>query len=143
LLLGVIGMCVVFMLPLRNYYTMPKQSYSAPIAYIIQEHPNTTLIGVHLVELGLRYYVSEHPAVEPMPLVENVNMFHVRSVEELDAAIADAESRGEGVVLMTTLERNLQIEYPDLAERLYADYEVERVFAGSIGDGNVKVWVRR
>lgn len=138
---GVIAVCAVFMFPLRTYYTIPKQSYTAPVEYILAEHPGTTVIALHLVEAGIRYYVDAHPVVEPMPLVEGVNLFHVRSVEELDATLASAESSGEDVVLITTLERNLGLEYPDLAARLYADYVVERVFPGSIGDGNVKVWV--
>lgn len=125
--------CVVSLVSLRRYYSVPKQPYRTSLAYIETiRQPGEIIIAVHHAENGYRFYAKE------FNLIEDKDFFAVRSVKKLDTVLATHD--GSGVYLVTTLSRGLHLEHPDLEARIEQDWEVVKVFPATVGDAEVRIW---
>lgn len=118
---------------LPYYYRVPKQNYADPIELIESKRtPEQIVIVVYTAEEGVRYY-SQNFGVK-----ENVEYFYVRSLDRLNEVLS--EHPLEETYLITTFERALEIDLPDLATEIHRHWQVAHTFSATIGDGEVSVW---
>ncbi len=126
----------LLLIPLFDYYEIPKQPYVASAEYLRGERrPDDLVVVVHLAETGYRYYGPR------FGLEEHRNCVYLRSKEALEAVVR-SHTQGR-VVLVTTFPRLMRVEFPDLASAIDQGWTVARVFRGTIGDGDVTVWTPR
>ena len=132
--LAILLVAVVSLSSLRWYYSVPKQPYRATIAYLeTQRRPDGVVIVVDLAEHGYRYYADR------MGVMENKDYIVVQTVDELDSVLSD--QTGKDRYLVTTLSRFLRIRKPELDHRITQDWSVLQTFPGSIGGGQISVWI--
>lgn len=128
--------CVVSLASLGRYYSVPKQPYLTSMKYIeAQRKPGEIILAVHYAEHGYRFYAKE------LNLIEDMDFFSVRSVEKLDSVLA--QHKGNGVFLVTTLQRSFHFALPELEARIEKDWEVVEIFPATIGDAEVRLWRQR
>jgi len=128
--------CVVSLVSLRRYYSVPKQPYRTSLAYIeAQRQPGEIILAVNYADSGYRFYAKE------FNLTEDVDFFAVRSVHKLDSILSLHD--GRRAYLVTTLSRNLRLKVPELEARIVQDWEVVKTFPATIGDAEVSVWRHR
>ncbi len=127
----VLLLCVVSVAALPRYYTTPKQPYRASLAHVESaRQPDGIVIEIHYAG-GLKYYRERAN-------VDSGMYFQARTVETLDAIVA--AHRGRPVWLVTTFPRALRSAVPDLDARIKRDWEIDRTFRGTVGDGDISVW---
>lgn len=118
---------------LPPYYQVPKQAYRASLAHVeAMRQPDGIVIEVHYVQAGLGYYRRR------VGIAAGNTYFQARTVDALDAILA--EHPGRPVWLVTTFPRALRMGVPDLDARIRRDWEVDRRFPGTIGDGDILIW---
>jgi 4-amino-4-deoxy-L-arabinose transferase-like glycosyltransferase len=121
---------------LASYYRYPKQDYRGPIRYIEQRRaPGEIVLAFFLADTGYSFYASR------IGLVPGKDFFRVRSVEALDDVLRTHP--GTRTWAFTTFPRNLRITQPELFAKLEQGWVPERRFPGTVGDGEVTVWVSR
>jgi mannosyltransferase len=121
---------------LPRYYRVPKQAYRASLAHVESaRQPNGLVVEIHYAEAGFDYY-RRREGMQGSP-----DYLQARTVPALDAILAAYPDRP--VWLLTTFPRALRIDVPDLDARIKRDFEVDRRFPGTIGDGDIYVWRRR
>jgi len=134
-LLVLVG-CTIAVIPLRHYYTVPKQAYRTSIRYLEAERkPDEIVIVIQLAEAGYHYYGRR------LGLKEGEDYFFVRSVQALDEVLSTHS--GKRSFLVTTFRRALRLSYPDLDARVAKNWQVVRTFPATIGDGEISVWKPR
>ena len=74
-----------------------------------------------------------------MGVRENEGYFVVQTVEELDSLVSAQTSHDR--YLVTTLTRFLRSRKPELERRITRDWSILQTFPGSIGNGQITVWV--
>jgi hypothetical protein len=120
---------------LPSYYATPKQPYRSALGYVeAARRPDGLVIQIHFAA-AMRYYLG-HAGI-----VEGTDYFQARTVETLDAILAAHPKRP--VWLVTTFPRALRATVPDLDARIKRDWEIERRFKGTVGDGDIYVWKER
>jgi hypothetical protein len=131
-LLVLVG-CTISLVPLRHYYSVPKQAYRASIQYLeAQRKSDEIVIVIHLAEKGYQYYGQR------FGLKEGEDYFCVRSVQALDAVLSAHSAKRS--FLVTTFPRALRLSYPDLEARIAKNWQVIRTFPATIGDGEISLW---
>ncbi|MDQ3181681.1 MAG: glycosyltransferase family 39 protein, partial [Acidobacteriota bacterium] len=132
----VISGCIVSLVSLKRYYSVPKQPYRTSLEYIETiRQPGEIIIAVHHAENGYRFYAKE------FNLEEDKDFFAIRSVKMLDSVLAAHD--GRSAYLVTTLRRGLHLTHPDLESRIVQDWEVVQTFPSTVGDAEVSVWRQR
>ncbi|MCI0790862.1 MAG: hypothetical protein J4O02_03750, partial [Chloroflexi bacterium] len=132
--LAVFLVAAVSLSSLRWYYSVPKQPYRATLEYLeTQRQSEDIVIVVDLAEQGYRYYADR------MGVRENEGYFVVQTVEELDSLVSAQTSHDR--YLVTTLTRFLRSRKPELERRITRDWSILQTFPGSIGNGQITVWV--
>jgi mannosyltransferase len=128
---GVLLLCVASVAALPRYYRTPKQPYRASLAHVeAARQPDGIVIEIHYAA-GMKYYRERAN-------VGSGAYFQARTVEVLDAVLAAHPNRP--VWLLTTFPRALRKGVPDLDARIKRDWEIDRTFGGTIGDGDISVW---
>ncbi len=127
--------CIISLASLKYYYSTPKQAYRSSIKYLeAKRKPGEIVIVIHIAEAGYRYY-GERLGIN---LNEGKDYFFVRTIESFNEVFC---SHGKiGCFLVTTFPRALNINHPDLEERIKKDWTVIKTFPGTIGDGQISVW---
>ena len=123
--------------PLIRYYGLQKQPYREALARAIALRPGGVVFAVDTMKQGALYYGVEHPRGNP--LVLDRTLFIVRSVTDLDSALAT--SNGHPPIVLTTLERVLRLRQPQLYDRIRRGWSRTATLPGSIGDGEIKIWL--
>jgi mannosyltransferase len=137
---GGVLLCAALALPLVAYYDLPKQAYRDAVRYAEQVRgPDGIVVPVYTAQSGVRYYGVEHP--DGPPLVEGETVRYARTARALED-LADQEA-GRRLVLVTTFERAMRRGRPRLDHAVWAGWRPVRVFRGSVGDGDVTVWLPR
>jgi mannosyltransferase len=127
---------VVSLAALVTYYRVPKQDYGGALSYIKEKRQaDEVVIAIYLAERGIRFYGPQYD------LKDGANLFYVRSMESLDRVLAEHPS--DKVYMVTTFSRALRMEHPELIARMQQGWQEGREFRGTVGDGNIKVWVPR
>lgn len=130
---AVVLAALISLVPLRRYYTVPKQPYREAIGYVEAERSgNGIVIAIHLAERGYLYYGARYG------LQENRDFFLARSVSIFDKILSSHP--GQPVYLVTTLPRFLHIDSPELEQRIAEGWTVARTFPATVGDGAITVW---
>jgi hypothetical protein len=125
--------CAASLASLEHYYSVPKQAYRASIKYIQEvRKPGEKVFVVLLAVTGYRYYCTR------FGLLEGQDFIAVDSLEGFEEATGTDDSKLSYVI--TTLPRSLLINHPDLYARITQEYELVRVFPGTIGGGEIMVW---
>ena len=123
--------------PLIHYYSVQKQPYRAALARAAALSPTGVVFAADTMKQGALYYGIEHP--RGTPLVRGKTLFIVRSVVALDYALA--ASKGRTPIVLTSLERVFRVGRPRLYERIRQGWSPTETLPGSIGDGEIKIWL--
>ncbi len=124
---------LISLVPLRQYYSMPKQDFRAAIHYAAEKRQSGELFTlVYLAEVGGDYYARR------FGLSEGSDYFRARSTDALDRIFSAHEKKQ--MLMVTTFDRALQLDHPELKAQLEKDWVIDRVFPGTIGDGAITVW---
>jgi hypothetical protein len=84
--------------------------------------------------MGFRYSLARVGVNAP----EDYEYAH--SQQEFDSLVAPERGR---VILVTTLRRVLRADLPGVADSIEREWRPLRNFAGTIGDGDITVWVKK
>ncbi len=116
---------------LSVYYVIPKQSYAAAIERIeALRQPSDVVVIVHYAESGFRYYGLRAGAND---------YIYLRCADALRQAVES--NRGRRLLLVTTFQRALTLDQPDLMEGIEAGWVVQEQFPATVRDGNIQIWV--
>ena len=119
---------------LPAYYRTPKQAYRATLDYMRAENrPGELIVLVQNAEQGFRFYS------ERAHLIEGRDFVALRTLPALEKARA----AGRSLVIVTTLERSLVLEQPDLYSRIVEGWAPVRSFPATIHGGEIRVWRAR
>jgi hypothetical protein len=120
---------------LPRYYAIPKQPYRAALAYLQTIHqPGTRFVVVYAGSMGFEYYVKKVGLESPQDFA------YARTRQQFDSLTAPQMGR---VFLVTTLQRVLRDDVPEVADRIDREWRPLKNFAATIGDGDITVWERR
>lgn len=132
--LAVLIVAAVSLSSLRWYYSVPKQPYSATLEYIESlRQKEDVVIVLDVAEQGYRYYADR------LGLKETEDYIVVQTVDGLDSVLSDNTTQER--YLVTTLSRFLRSRKPELDQRINQEWSILRTFPGSIGNGEITVWV--
>ena len=121
---------------LGRYYTVPKQSYRASLAYAASERkPGEIVIAIHTAGRGCSYYG------EPAGFKEDEDLFLADSLEALERVLSAHNQ--QGALLITSMPRALHLVHPDMEARIEDGWQVAHTFPATIGDGQISVWRQR
>ena len=118
---------------LVRYYSIPKQNYPGAVKFIAENHrPGDAVIVLYLAKYGYGFYASRLG----MPLDEDT--YFVRDPAAFQLVLL--RHPGARVWIVSTFERALGIDLPDIHEALESEWDLAARFPGTIGDGNVLVY---
>ena len=121
------AMCLISMpLALRNY-SAPKQDFAGAHAYVAASRgPDDSIVLLDLAAVPFEKYLpTDWPAIEEASELESI------------------EARDDRTWLVMAFPARAHRRFPEISRALEARYEVSRVFPGTLGDGNVLVYVSR
>lgn len=132
----VVGLAALSLLALPRYYRVPKQPYREALGYLhATRRDGDAVIAVFLAEKGLRYYRERQGAAA------DPSWTFARTPEVMDSAIA---VRGVARTrLVTTFQRALRSDAPELYARVERGWTPERIFPATVGDGAIVVWTAK
>jgi hypothetical protein len=132
-LTGLLMLLSLWSLP--AYYRAPKQANRQSLRWVLEhKQPGDVLVTVFAAEWGARYYGPG------LGLREDVDFQRVRSLPQLEAM--ERTNTGRTIWLLTTIDRGLRREFPELSRRIREKYDLRAMFPGTIGDGDIHVWSR-
>ncbi len=134
---GALFLCAALALPLTAYYGVPKQPYREAVASAIAARQGGIVVAVYTAQAGVRYYGVEH--AEGAPLIEGDTIRYARTAAALEGIERMAD--GRRLVLVTTFERALRVGQPRLDALVRSGWRPAATFRGSVGDGDVTVWL--
>jgi hypothetical protein len=120
---------------LPYYYRTPKQPYRAAIRLAASRYNGGRIVVVSNAGGGVQYYVRRMAGVDASRFI------YTRNTLEFDSLTAAVW--GGAVQVVTTFSRALQIELPEIGERLRQEWRPDTTFAATIGDGEITVWSRK
>jgi hypothetical protein len=108
----------------RSAWIYPKQDFAGALRFVEgQRQPEEPVLLAGLATFPYReYYRRDWTAVETR------------------AEIAAAQASGRPVWLLATFPIHLQSRYPDVWKTVTEEFTTVRVFRGTIGDGEVRVY---
>jgi len=121
---------------LPSYYALPKQDYVSAVHQLAaQRHQGDIVIVVYLAEQGYRFYADkpDRPA--------DPDCYYVRDTALFRRIVA--EHPGQQIWLVSTFERALRLDLPEIAEEIRSGWEIDHRFKGAIGDGDVLIYRRK
>jgi len=114
---------LAFAVSLPGLYRYPKQDFTGARDFVL-EHMDAgdRVLGLHIAgRVYNQYYAREWPVVE--------------NVQELN----QHRSKEGHTWVLYTLPRHFNADRPELSRALELDYEIVRIFPGTLGDGNIIV----
>jgi hypothetical protein len=119
---------------LPPYYRTPKQAYRAALDYMRAENrPGEIIVLIENAEQGFRFYAAR------ARLTEGRDFVALRTLRALE----DVSATGRTPVIVTTLERSLILEQPDLYNRIREGWSLVKRFPATIHDGEISIWRAR
>jgi hypothetical protein len=120
---------------LPRYYAVPKQDYAGAVRRLASERrPGDIVIVVFLAEQGYKFYA------EQMGRSADPDCYYVRDPALFRQIVADHP--GRQIWLVSTFERALRLDVPEIAEEMKSGWEIDHRFPGAIGDGDVLIYRR-
>ena len=130
--ISLVGIASLAALPI--YYSRPKQDFRGAIRYVEQHRASGDLVlPLSRADWGYRFYGGE------FGLVEGKDYFPARSLEELESVLREHPTARRWAVM--TLPRILRLEQPELYMKVHNGWSRVVTFPGTIGDGEVSVWL--
>ena len=130
------ALCAVSSVALVPYYTHPKQDFRGAIRYVEQRRaPGDIILPLYLADWGYWFYGPR------FGLVRDRDYFPVRADAALDEVLGHHPNAKTWVVM--TLPRTLRLEEPELFTRIQHGWVPVGRFPGTVGDGEVSVWVSK
>jgi len=121
---------------LLRYYALPKQDFKTAVQYMKSiRGPHQVLMPIYTSEGGFEYYADE------AGLKSGTDYFVVRDQHRFDSVLAHRQP--ENVLVLTTFARALHMDHPELEQLIAKDWQVAKIFPGTIGDGAVTVWTAK
>lgn len=118
---------------LMGYYRLPKQDYAGAVQYVNEaRRPGDVVIVVYLAKYGYRFYS------EQLRYPIDRNTYFVRNVDQFNSIVNAAP--GRHIWIVSTFERALRLDYPEIDRMIKDHWIVTRRFPGKIADGNVLVY---
>lgn len=112
---------------LATNYGAPKQELRAALAFIEEgRQPGDEIMTVGLAQLPFGDYLAP-------------DWPHISSLAEFDAAMRV----NEGVWIVAAFPAHLRTTYPEIADRLEADFDIAEQFSGTLSGGDVVIYRRR
>lgn len=116
------------------YYKIPKQDFRSAVLYI-KSKPAVYPLSIYTARAGVEYYANRSG------LRLNRDYFDARTVPEFTEILE--RHRPTELYLVTTFPRALHLDHPELEPLMNKYWLVDKVFPGSIGDGDITVWKPR
>jgi mannosyltransferase len=121
--------------PLLAYYKIPKQDFRSAVQYVKSKPGKAYPLSIYTAREGVAYYAGR----SGMRL--DTDFFDARTISELNAVLQ--KHKPAELYLLTTFPRALHLDHPELEPLLDRYWVVDKVFPGSIGDGDLTVWKPR
>jgi hypothetical protein len=120
---------------LPYYYDTPKQPYRAAIRLVTGRYDEGRIVVVANAAGGFQYYVGR------LTIADASRFVYTRNAGEFDSLTA--AMGGELPQVLTTFSRALQIELPEIAEKLQRDWRADTILGATVGGGEITVWSRK
>lgn len=120
---------------LPYYYRTPKQPYRSAIAYTEKHGNGGPVLVIAYAATGFQYYLTR----EGIP--DSSRYLYVRSRAQFDSLANEPSVQGSQLV--TTFERAMRIEAPEMDRELQSVWKRDTTFRATVGDGEITVWSRR
>lgn len=116
---------------LPAYYRTPKQSYRAALEYMRTENqPGDLIVLIQNAEYGFRFYGTQ------LKLREGRDFVAIRTLSDFD----EVRAHGRSLVIVTTLERGLRLEEPELLAQIERGWRPVKVLPATIHEGEIRIW---
>lgn len=133
--LSILCVMAVNIPPLMSYYRIPKQDFRSAVLYLKSKPGKIYPLSIYTAREGVAYYASR----SDMRL--NQDYYDVRTIPEFTEVLR--QHKPEQLYLITTFPRALHLDHPELEPLIEKYWVVDKVFPGSIGDGDLTVWKPR
>lgn len=120
---------------LSTYYRIPKQDFRSALMYLKSKPSRVYPVSVYTAREGVAYYAGRNG------LRLNEDYFDARTVAEFEDILK--KHHPADLYLLTTFPRALHLDHPELEPLIDRYWIVDKVFPGSIGDGDLTVWKPR
>lgn len=118
---------------LARYYAVPKQDFKSGVQYMKNIRvPGQILVPIYTARGGFAYY-AEKAGLRPQ-----VDYQEAKEPQDFQAVLATHAPAQ--ILIMTTFSRALHMDHPQMEQQIARDWQIAKVFAGTIGDGAVTVW---
>ncbi len=134
-LLGMLCLSAVNIPSLIQYYKIPKQDFRSALLYLQSKPGKVYPFSIYTAREGVAYYANR------LGLRFNQDFFDARTIPEV-TEVLQKHSRAD-LYLVTTFPRALHLDHPELEPLMDKYWVVDKVFPGSIGDGDLTVWKPR
>jgi 4-amino-4-deoxy-L-arabinose transferase-like glycosyltransferase len=112
---------LVSALMLPHNYRYPKQNYTGALAYTrAQAAPGDVIVAVGYLASGYRKYYA--PDLD---------------FPESASALDDLRGQGHRVWVLYSFTRDMRRHFPDIQDYIEKEFQMQRVFPGTLGDGTV------
>ncbi len=134
-LLGMLSVSLVNVPALCQYYRIPKQDFRSAVLYLKSKPGLVFPVSIYTAREGFAYYANR------VGWHENIEYFDTRTVPDFMAILQ--KHKPNQLYLVTTFPRALHLDHPELEPLMEKYWIVDKVFPGSIGDGDLTVWKPR
>ncbi|HEY9677488.1 MAG TPA: glycosyltransferase family 39 protein [Drouetiella sp.] len=133
--LGILCVALVSVPTLLQYYKIPKQDFRGAVLYLREKPEKIYPLSLYTAREGFGYYANKNGM-----RLDN-DYFDGRTLEKIDNVLK--QHRLDQFYVVTTFPRALHLDHPELEALVEKHWVVDRVFPGSIGDGDITVWKPR
>jgi hypothetical protein len=120
---------------LIQYYKMPKQDFRTALLYLKSKPGKVYPCSIYTAREGVAYYANRDG------LRLGQDFYDARTIPEITDVLKSR--RSNELYLITTFPRALHLDHPELEPLIDKYWVVDKVFPGSIGDGDITVWKPR
>ncbi|MBS1954100.1 MAG: glycosyltransferase family 39 protein [Cyanobacteria bacterium SZAS-4] len=134
-LFGILCVAAVNLPSLIQYYKIPKQDFRSALLYVQSKPGKAYPFSIYTAREGVAYYANRSG------LRLNQDFFDARTIPEFTEILQ--KQNPANLYLITTFPRALHLDHPELEPLMDKYWVVDKVFPGSIGDGDLTVWKPR
>ncbi len=131
---GAVALVLIGTAPsLARYYAIPKQDFRSGVQYMKNiRAPGQILVPIYTARGGFAYY-AEKAGLRPQ-----LDYQEAKDPQDFQAVLATHAPAQ--ILIMTTFSRALHMDHPQMEQQIANDWQIAKVFPGTIGDGAVTIW---